>query len=213
MALCGAALAAALAGCDEEAVKPAPAPAPKTGTVRIQREVYPSILLQVADAELHAPMQAVADANAAGGKCAIAPEGPNHQELNKGGDAAFKFEVVESGEYFLWVRAHWCCSCGNSLGISLDGVEQKSGIEDGIFQTWHWVRLKQPLARLTAGAHQLVIKSREDGSGFDQVLLTLDADYRPSGIEQPNVAKRTTPPARPAPAGPPAATTTTLPAK
>lgn len=213
--LFGAVAAAAMivAGCDEEVSKPAPSPAVKSTPIRIQREVFPSILMQGAQAELHAPMQFVADANAVDGKFMVAPEGPNHQEINKGGDATFKFSVVAAGDYYLWVRAHWCCSCGNSLGVSLDGVEQKAGIEDGIFQSWHWVRLKQPLPRMTAGAHQLVVKSREDGSGFDQALLTLDADYRPSGIEQPNVAKRTTPPAKPAPEAAPAATTTTLPPK
>lgn len=208
--LFGAVAAAAMiaAGCDEDVSKPAPSPAVKSTPIRIQREVFPSILLQGAQAELHAPMQFVADPNAADGKLMVAPEGPNHQEINKGGDATFKFNVVAAGDYYLWVRAHWCCSCGNSLGVSLDGVEEKTSIEDGIFQTWHWVRLKPALAKLAAGAHVLVIKSREDGSGFDQALLTQDADYRPNGIEQPNVEKRTMPAA--APAAVPATTTTTV---
>ena len=207
--LCGAALAAVVTvGCDEDAAagKATPTATVKSSPMRIQREVFPSILLQSAQGELHMPMQLVADVNAVDGKFMIAPEGPNHQELNKGGDVTFKFNVTEAGDYYLWVRAHWCCSCGNSLGVSFDGVEEKTSIEDGIFQTWHWVRLKPALTRVSAGAHVLVVKSREDGSGFDQVLLTQDADYRPTGIEQPNVEKRTVPPA----AAPAATTTTTV---
>ncbi len=208
--LCAAAVAVLTGGCDDGAGKSAPTTTVKTGTVRIQREVFPSILLQAGDGEIQSPMQLFDDATAAGGKRACAPEGPNHQELSKGGAVVFKFDVAQPGDYHLWARAHWCCSCGNSLGVSLDGMDFVEGIEDGTFQKWHWVRFQRPLQRLSAGKHQLVIKSREDGSSFDQILLTQDSEYRPSGIEQTNVAKRTTLPPRTAESLP-ATTTTTVP--
>ena len=63
---------------------------------------------------------------------------------------------------------------------------------------------------LDEGDYAFLIKNREDGSSIDQVLLTQDKDYRPTGIELPDVKDRTvgTPPATTLPAAP--VTTTTI---
>ena len=42
----------------------------------------------------------------------------------------------------------------------------------------------------TSGEHVLVLTNREDGAAVDQILLTQDPDYRPTGIESADVKGR-----------------------
>ena len=109
--------------------------------------------------------------------------------MKNDGDATFSFKVTEPGEYILWMRAKWCCSCGKSLDVSIDGGEFLT-VLDPTFQKWHWVRLKRPPFKLAAGDHTMVVKTREDGSAFDQILLTQDTDYTPTEIEKADALKR-----------------------
>ena len=94
------------------------------------------------------------------------------------------------------------------MNLSLDGASL-GYLEDSVYKTWHWVKLQKPLRQLAAGSHLLVLGNREDGSGVDQILLTQDADYRPTGIESTDAQGRTSsaPPAGTENAPAPAAAT------
>jgi len=202
--LFAAAGALALAGCGPSGGPAAPATPTTTltaasdaatatpkkgGLISIARDIRPSILIEAESGAIHAPVVLKEDKDASGGKYVIAPEGPNHEEISIGGDVTYKLHVTEPGDYSLWLRANWCCGCGNSMNLSLDG-EALGTVEDSVFKTWHWVKLQKPLRKLTAGDHLLVLGNREDGSGVDQILLTQDADYRPTGIESAEVQGR-----------------------
>jgi len=213
--LLAAVAALALAGCGPSSGGAAPAiPAAasntttttlkKVGLISIAFDIRPSILIEAESGAIHPPVVLKEDKDASQGEYVIAPEGPNHEEISIGGDVTYKLYVAEPGDYTLWLRANWCCGCGNSMDLSLDG-EALGKVEDSVFKSWHWVALQKPLRKLTAGTHLLVLGNREDGSGVDQILLTQDPDYRPTGIESLDVQGRTNgvepvAPAAPAPA-------------
>jgi len=169
---------------------------PRPAVIEIERAEFPSILLEAESGEIAAPVQLYEDDEAAsGGAYVLAPEGPEHKEISIGGGVTYKFEVPEAGDYALWVRGRWCCDCGNSVEVLLDGVSEGT-VEDAVLGQWHWVALLDDkhdlkMKPLRSGTHLLVILNREDGAAWDQILLTQDPDYRPSGVELPDVPGRT----------------------
>jgi len=191
-------------GCKRE-TPPVPAgvnAASATEGLTIEYETLPSILFEAESGLVAAPVALYDDAEVSGGKYALAPEGPEHKEVSIGGAVTYAITTPESGEYVLWLRAKWSGDCGNSLGITLDG-QDLGEVGDAVHEKWHWVRLIRKKLKLAGGAHTLTVANREDGSAWDQVLLTRDENYRPAGIETGDargraVLKDTTPPETPA---------------
>ena len=186
------ALFVALSGCKRET-----APVPPDGTasnaggeLTIEYEILPSVLFEAESGLVTAPVALYDDAEASGGKYALAPEGPEHEEISFGGSVAYTITAPENGAYVLWLRAKWSGKCGDSLGILLDGRDLGE-VGDAVHKQWHWVRLLLKTLTLTGGTHTLIVENREDGSAWDQVLLTRDEDYRPAGIETADVRGRT----------------------
>ena len=98
-----------------------------------------------------------------------------------GGEAVFRFNVKESGSYWLWARVWWDDGCGNSFTVVLDNKKPYAFGDDATYKSWHWVKgLKDPL---TPGVHVLRIQNREDGIKVDQILFTQDGQYVPVGVE------------------------------
>ena len=184
-----------LCGCGDEtetANSNNPPPPIQNGSVTIEYEIRPSILFEAEDGEVvNAPVTVFEDVECSRGEYVMAPEGEEHKELSIGGDVTYAFSVKEAGKYRLWLRTRFCCACGNSLGISLDG-NKVGKVEDAVFEKWHWEQLRLRMLELAAGAHTLTIANREDGAAWDQILLTQDRDYRPAGMEDPDVEGRTT---------------------
>ena len=131
---------------------------------------------------------------AAGNRYLEIPEGVG-KPPETGGDAELSFDISEAGTYFLWCRVWWMDSCGNSLGISLDGATAFTFGQDATYKTWHWVRapLKLKQLELSVGRHTLKISNREDGIAVDQFLFTQERRYVPVGIESVTVQPATTP--------------------
>ena len=174
-------------------------------SVEIEYEMLPSILIEAESGRVTPPMRILDDPDASGGNFVLAPEGPDHKEINKGGDVTYRMDVKDAGRYVLWMRAKWSGACGNSIGVTLDDADL-GVVEDAVYDSWHWVQLRGAPARVEAGKHLLIITSREDGSAADQILLTQDRDYRPTGIEMPDVKGRiiiSAPPRGEAPASQP----------
>ena len=185
-------LVALCAGCEKQpdhGTAPTPDAARGPDQLTIEYEVRPSILIEAEVGEVHKPVAVFEDASASGGKYVLAPEGPEHKEISIGGDVAYRFRVKEFGEYRLWLRAKWSGACGNSVSVTLDGGDFGT-VEDPVYDVWHWVPSNRRM-RLSAGEHMLIIGNREDGAAIDQILYTQDSDYRPTGIEPPDVTART----------------------
>jgi hypothetical protein len=152
------------------------------GTITINEEVIPSILFEAESGKIEAPMKVFEDKTVSGGKYILAPENPDHTELSKGGQVTHKFIVAEAGEYTLFLRTNFCCSCGDSFDLKLDGV-MIGTIQDSTIGKWHWAAFTARKLKLKAGKHYLTIINREDGASYDQVLLTQDDDASPAGKE------------------------------
>jgi len=142
------------------------------------------IVINAADAKkVVPPMRMVDDATAAKGKRLEIPDSAKGAPKIKGGEAQFEFVVKEDGKYYLHMRAFWPDACANSMYVEVAGKPKKK-IEDSTVEHWHWVPLKMAVFKLKKGKTTLVVKNREDGARFDQVLLTTDKDAVPVGIEE-----------------------------
>ena len=93
--------------------------------------------------------------------------------------ASYPFSLSRPTTVTLWLRASWQDGCGNSIAASFDDGPPRLVGNDGTYHTWHWVRGFQ--AELETGQHELKLHPREDGLGLDQILVTSDAQARPSG--------------------------------
>lgn len=121
------------------------------------------------------------DPDASGQAClAIAPLGAEQAELS--GEASFSFDLPRAAEVSIWFRTRWGGTCANSFHLQAPvGPLQLIG-EDGTFNSWHWV--KGPRLPLPAGPNSFTLLPRESDIRVDQVLLTVDEELVPMGIEQ-----------------------------
>lgn len=110
---------------------------------------------------------------------------PWDKNKSKGvGQAGYRVNVKSSGMYYLWARTFWANGCGNSIAVSVNGGAPITLGEDGTYDKWHWVG-GNARVNLKAGANTFVIHNRETGVRVDQVFLTQDRDYTPTGIRKP----------------------------
>ncbi|MCH7889389.1 MAG: hypothetical protein IIA00_08945 [Proteobacteria bacterium] len=99
------------------------------------------------------------------------------------GTAEVSFDVPEKGDYRIYMRAKWCCSCGNSFYFTVDDGPVRVFEENGgTYGAWIWGAYRDggKVAKLDldAGPHVLKLAFREDGARLDQVLLTTRDDDR-----------------------------------
>lgn len=127
------------------------------------------------------PMEVFEVAAASGGKYVMTPEPPGENEA-KGGQAEFKLDINDPGKYNLWLRVEFDDSCDDSLDAKVGGREPVE-VANNTYKVWQWVRAGWAPFDLESGALTLAVKSREDGSRLDQILLTRDLKYVPVGVE------------------------------
>lgn len=207
--------AAVAAGCGGGA-KPGPAtpgapgsPAPggdrgtEGGPTIVMPSDSPRVVVEAEAAEkLVVPFQVMADADASGGKALTLPsKGCAGQHLHiaeegtperTAGSAELALTIEKEGTYYLWIRRWWCCSCGDSFNLELDGGKAFAFGNDGTtFRRWVWMEHKDADGpakfKLAAGPHKLVFKNRgESGFRIDQVLFATDPKFVPQGRETPS---------------------------
>ena len=188
---------------------------PGTGPKVIMPAESPRVVVEAEAATNVQPHYVVLDdSEASGGKCLTVPSkgcnGEHHQHIapetdpeRTKGSAELAFKIEKDGEYLLWIRKWWCCSCGDSFSLQLDGGKPFVFGNDGTTPR-HWAWLAHQSAgeprkfKLTAGEHKLIFTNRgESGFKIDQILFTMDPQYVPQGREQ-------APASSPAPASAPA---------
>lgn len=131
-----------------------------------------SIYLQAEDAELGASWKVLADEQATGGSYAAIASGLNATDAppeDSSGGMRLPFQVDQTGNYFLYVRAQCPTADDDSFWFAIDDHDfaAANGLQtDG----WQWVRIKG--FQLTAGKHQLRIAYREDGALLDEICIT-----------------------------------------
>ena len=110
------------------------------------------------------------------------------------GYVEYSFNVPKSDYYYPWVRAMGLAWNRNSFFVSFDGGEEfhfeilPIGDVGNEVWNWLWQRLNSDKTTeyrwwLSAGAHTLRFRSREDAARLDAVLLTDDATYTPEYVE------------------------------
>ena len=133
------------------------------------------LLFEAEDAVLTSPMRQWINGTAFGCEAI-------YSDRNNTGSAVFNFTVSKAGLYVLWGRAQAPGGTRNSFWISCDGgTEQAWEIRkgDGV---WYWQRAAEAgivLFNLPAGSHQITLRSRENYTRLDRIILTNDlaAEY------------------------------------
>lgn len=100
------------------------------------------------------------------------------------GKATYKIKVAEGGVYYVWVRTYWIHGCGNSVAVAVDDGRPMV-ITDNTYNKWHWPRSTVQV-RLTPGEHTFHLIGTEPGIKVDQIYLTTDRGYVPTGVRTPN---------------------------
>lgn len=147
------------------------------------------IILEGENGDLTGTMQVGSDGNASNGKFIHMPEADG--DNNQTGDAAFDFEVESSGNYYVWARVIAPHGESDSFFLQMDDAPSYPGDKwafSPFSSSWTWYRWDKSF-NLSAGSHTVRFNGREDGTKLDQVLITDDANFTPSGIETPGGAK------------------------
>ena len=82
--------------------------------------------------------------------------------------------------YYIWARVKYDSYEHNSCWLKFDHYsDMEWRYDDSKTHAWHWERIK--IGSLQKGAHQLVLKLREEQTKIDKFLITSDAHYSPYG--------------------------------
>jgi hypothetical protein len=151
---------------------------------------YAKIWIEAEDGDIYAPMQ-IADApEASEGSYIWVPD-----KAGRNGNAEYSFEIQTAGDYLIWGRVISNNYRSDSFKVSVDGENEITWhTKQGGKETWTWDVVSNrkhrdardasnPLVyHLDAGAHNLTIKQREDGTKIDRILITNDMEYIPEGM-------------------------------
>jgi len=144
-----------------------------------------AVVLNAASAEsVVQPFAVRADAGSATGTVLALGERRGSEDCS--GAARLSFSLPVPGRRHVWARVLWRDACSNSLTFSLGNAPGRVVGQDAVFGLWHWVTVGA--FDLPAGEHQLTIREREDGVALDQVLLTADEGFVPTGPALPDAA-------------------------
>ncbi|VAW19110.1 hypothetical protein MNBD_BACTEROID05-585, partial [hydrothermal vent metagenome] len=100
--------------------------------------------------------------------------------------ATYNVNITQAGDYVLHGRVIADTGNDNSFYVQIDnGVDNLWDTSVG--SVWNWEKVSDRSAGvvkvyLTAGAHTIKIKGREDGTKLDKLLLTNDSGFIPSGV-------------------------------
>ncbi len=134
------------------------------------------------DAELEPPMVFVSDDSGESGGYVHVPDEHSDETYVFEGSATFTFEAPADGVYTFWGRTMGLDGKSDSFFVQLDDRDQQEWHvgrgRDGL--EWRWVPVSTLApTRLEAGEHTLRIRSREDGTRLDTIIVTSDPFFTP----------------------------------
>ncbi len=100
-----------------------------------------------------------------------------------------KFQITQSGNYYLWVRAFNPGTGATALRSQVDGLNKETFTINETAD-WQWIRLSanNTAYALSNGKHTLWLGWDSGNLQIDRVLLTVDPYYAPAGLgEQTNI--------------------------
>ena len=103
----------------------------------------------------------------------------------------YTVNFTTAGTYYVWVRGIEPGNSSDSLHVGINGTAPSSGYRLGSsFSGWSWENdtMNSWVATIVVpnpGVHTINVWMREDGIGFDKMILTTDPGYTPSGTGPP----------------------------
>jgi lysophospholipase L1-like esterase len=153
-----------------------------------------NLVIEAEFGDLTPPTTVAADGQASNNQYIIVPEGTGSQV----GQAQYTINVSVPGDYVVWGRVINPDNESDSFFIQMDGgtVYHWDVGQGDRRLNWFWNRathrgtgtMRRPeldpiIFNLTQGTHMLTIPNREDGTRLDQIVLTRDRSFVPSGIQ------------------------------
>ena len=134
--------------------------------------------LEVETGTIEAPMQVAQGERASNGAYVHVPDEYSDEQYVMAGSAQLTFDVPQDGVYIFWGRAMGLDGASNSLFVSLDNGPDtvwsvtipRKGEPDFV---WGKIGGLEGVP-LKKGQHELLIKSREDGTRADKITVTND---------------------------------------
>lgn len=117
---------------------------------------------------------------------------PNNGTINNTGYTTnsprldYEINFVKTGVHYVWIRGLGATTADDSLHVGLDGAALTSSNRITYFPTslaWSNAQQSGSVATInvpTVGTHTLNVWMREDGTVFDQVILTTSSSYLPA---------------------------------
>ena len=141
------------------------------------------IKMEAENGTIEAPMVVARDAAASGGAYVHVPTDYTDEPYALKGQVALPFELTQTGIYTVWARTMGLDGESNSFFVTFD---------DGQPAVWNvpaprkgkpafgWQRVPGLHgAALRKGPHRIVVKSREDGTRLDRLIITNDFAFIP----------------------------------
>lgn len=100
------------------------------------------------------------------------------------GKATYSIDLPREDTYYVFLRAKWYDSCGNSVYFRVDEgdwypIDDTEGKIDEATYKWAWHPLREAgdprELKLSAGKHTLTLAIKEDGPLLDKLLIATDA--------------------------------------
>jgi hypothetical protein len=157
---------------------------PSDGPLRIEAEAAGTVT---------SPFATQSDSGASGGKYLTVPTASmaaKNDAPATDGVASYIFQLSKAGSYKIWGRVRTPTLDNNSYWVRVDGATWVQWNNIAANADWQWNAVHDSAAMeavmmydLKVGQHTLNVAYREPGADLDQLLLTTDAAFVPSGVD------------------------------
>jgi hypothetical protein len=140
----------------------------------------PSFCLEPEEGSISSPLTTGTDANASGGEYISAPGFSSMSVPPTTGHVTMNFNT-DGGIHKIWGRAIMETTASNSFWVRIDGGTWFQWSNSSLSSNWVWDDIT--ITTLASGSHTLTIAYREANAKLDQIYMTTDTAYTPTGIE------------------------------
>ncbi|MEM6730132.1 MAG: DUF1588 domain-containing protein, partial [Myxococcota bacterium] len=96
----------------------------------------------------------------------------------------FDFSAPAAGTHAIWLRVHSIDQGADSFWVELDGMGPPTRMNELPVGSFSWVRFADVSLGESGSSHVLTVYQRESGTSLDQILVTPDLAFTPTGIQQ-----------------------------
>ena len=154
----------------------------KLNVFEAEQGVPGSFYMEAEEGAIVAPMTVYDDETASGGKYIAAVVGSKKLDVAESVQithARYRINVTEKGSYSVWARIITPNPKSKSTWFSVDKEEYKQ-LSTSNVPDWSWKKVYT--ANLDVGYHLVNIKYREAGQQIDNLIVTNNSKFTPSGL-------------------------------